>query len=436
MVDVFQLPFVQRGLAEILVLALGAGVIGTWIVLRGLAFYAHAVGTAAFPGLVLADGIGFSATLGAAGTGLLVALGVGVLARREGAADRYDSLTALVLVGALATGVILASDVFHSGANVETLLFGSLLLVDGHDIAFAAVASGASLLGAFLLHTRWLLTGFDARTAPALGARSAVPDAVLLGLVALLAVAALATLGALLATAVLVVPAATTRLLCSRLWPWQVATVALVAAEGTVGLYLSVEANAPPGAAIAVLSSGVFAVVAIGRVLWTRRGAGSRRRTRPVLAVLALLGLGVAGCGSGDDSAGARPGALQVVATTTQVADLVRNVGGNDVRVSQLLRPNTDPHEYEPRPQDVLRTAAAELVFASGDGLDRWIADVVDQGGGSVRTVDLASALPGQLPGDTSGPEASAHDPHWWHDPRNAAAAVREISTALQAAAP
>ena len=128
MLDPFSLPFVQRGIVEIVVLAVGAGLIGTWIVLRGLAFFSHAVGTAAFPGLVLADGLGFSAHLGAAGAAALVAAAVGWLSRHE--RDRYDSLTALVLVAALALGVILASDVFHSGANVETLLFGSLLTID------------------------------------------------------------------------------------------------------------------------------------------------------------------------------------------------------------------------------------------------------------------------------------------------------------------
>src|SRR5215211_5384278 len=125
MLDPFQLVFVQRGVLEIAALSIAAGLIGTWIVLRGLAFYAHAVGTAAFPGLVLADGLGFAAVLGAGATAALVAIAVGLLARREGARDRYDSLTALVLVAALALGVILASDVFHSAGSVETLLFGS-----------------------------------------------------------------------------------------------------------------------------------------------------------------------------------------------------------------------------------------------------------------------------------------------------------------------
>src|SRR4029079_1913142 len=112
MLEPFTLPFVQRGLVEVVALALAAGLLGTWIVLRGLAFYSHAVGTAAFPGLVLADGLAFPAGLGDCAAALVCAVGVERLGRtpRSG----HDSLTALVLVAALALGVILASDVFHS----------------------------------------------------------------------------------------------------------------------------------------------------------------------------------------------------------------------------------------------------------------------------------------------------------------------------------
>lgn len=273
MLDPFTLPFFQRGVAEVLVLAVGAGVVGTWIVLRGLAFFAHAVGTATFPGLVLAQGLGIAGALGAGATGAVVAVGVGLLARRGGEGE-HDALTALVLVAALATGVVLASDVFAASGNVESLLFGSLLVVGGADIALAAVASAVALVLALVLEQRWLVTGFDPGSARALGARSVLPDVALLGVIALLAVSALATLGSLLATALLVVPAATTRLVCTRLRPWQLATVALVALEGVVGLWLALQANAPPGAAIAVLSGTVFAGVAVARALaWRRRAA-------------------------------------------------------------------------------------------------------------------------------------------------------------------
>src|SRR3954451_16667060 len=165
MLDPFQLVFVQRGVLELAVLSVAAGLIGTWIVLRGLAFYGHAVGTAAFPGPVLADGLGFSAHLGAGGAAIGLAGSVGWLSRREH--ERYDVATALVLVAALAAGVILASDVFHSGSNVETLLFGSLLAIDSSDVWFAAAATGIVLAATVALEQRWLVASFDPAAAGA-----------------------------------------------------------------------------------------------------------------------------------------------------------------------------------------------------------------------------------------------------------------------------
>ncbi|MGZ8634808.1 MAG: metal ABC transporter solute-binding protein, Zn/Mn family, partial [Solirubrobacteraceae bacterium] len=427
MLEPFQLPFVQHGIVEVLILAVAGGLVGTWIVLRGLAFYAHAVGTAAFPGLVLADGLGFAAVLGAGATAALVAIAVGLLVRREGAHDRYDSLTALVLVAALAVGVILASDVFHSAGSVETLLFGSLLLVDGGDYALAAASAVLVVASGLVLEQRWLAAGFDPGSARALGARSALPDIVLLALVALVAVAALSTLGALLATALLVVPAATTRLVCSRLRRWQVATVGLVAVEGIAGLWLSVQVNAPPGPAIAVLSGAVFVAVATGRVLAARR---------PAVAALAAVALAALAAGCATDTGSAAPGQAKVVATTTQIGDFARAVGGDRAKVVQLLKPNTDPHDYEPRPSDVLETAGANVVLVNGDNLDRWMGDVVKQAGGSPTVVDLGERVPVKVPGESKGPEAARYDPHWWHDPRNPQAAVTAIRDALTKANP
>src|SRR5438309_4535571 len=164
----FQLAFVQRGLLEVVLLSVGAGLLGTWVLLRGLAFYAHAVGTAAFPGLVLADGLGFAAPLGALTAALTFAAFLGFLAARR--RSGYDSLTALVLAGALALGIILASDVFHSGAHVETLLFGSLLVVGNGDVALAAAVSVLAIGGTWALGQRWLAQGFDRDGATALGA--------------------------------------------------------------------------------------------------------------------------------------------------------------------------------------------------------------------------------------------------------------------------
>jgi ABC-type Zn uptake system ZnuABC Zn-binding protein ZnuA len=116
-----------------------------------------------------------------------------------------------------------------------------------------------------------------------------------------------------------------------------------------------------------------------------------------------------------------------VVATTTQIADFVRQVGGSAIDVDQIIQPNTDAHEYEPRPSDVENAAGANIVFANGDNLDSWIGKVVDESGSGATVVDLGADVPVKVPGESSGPEASKYDPHWWHDPRNAEAAVRVI---------
>lgn len=426
MLEPFQLPFVQRGLIEVLILAIPAGLLGTWIVLRGLAFFSHAVGTAAFPGLVLADGLGFAAPLGAFGAAVVFGSATSLLSRRD--EGGRDSAVAIVLVGCLAAGVILASDVFGSGSNVETLLFGSLLLVGGGDIALAAVAAGATVAASLLLGHRWLAVGFDPGAAGTLRAGGRLLDVTLLGLIALATTAALSTIGALLVAALFVVPALTARLFVERMRTWQLASIALVALEGTLGLWLSVKTDAPPGATIAVVAGAVFALAAGLRALARAPGA-------PVLAAagLAAAALLAAGCGGGS---GGGDGQLQVVATTTQVGDFVREVGGDAVSVDQILEPNTDPHEYEPRPSDVVAVAEAKLVFASGDDLDSWIDQVVSDSGSDARVVDLGAVVPGRLPGEESGEEESRYDPHWWHDPRNAEAAVGEIERRLAAADP
>ena len=184
--------------------------------------------------------------------------------------------------------------------------------------------------------------------------------------------------------------------------------------------------DAPPGATIATLSGAVFALAAAARAL-------PRPGRRASLAAVAALALVAAGCG---DSGSGDSGQLKVVATTTQIGDFVREVGGDAVEVDQILQPNTDAHEYEPRPSDVEGAVGADLVFASGDDLDPWIDEVVSESGSDASIVDLGATVPIKLPGETSGAEASRYDAHWWHDPRNAEAAVEEIRDSLLEAEP
>ena len=152
-------------------------------------------------------------------------------------------------------------------------------------------------------------------------------------------------------------------------------------------------------------------------------------RSTPIPGVTVLLAAlaGLAACGDEEQEGGGA--SLRVVATTTQVADMARAVGGPRVHVRGLLSPNADPHDYEPRPSDARALARAEVVFRSGGELDGWLAGLVESAGGDVRTVTVADALPSRARGGDD-------DPHWWHDPRSARAAARAMAGELGRADP
>ena len=269
--DLVELPFMRTALIELALLGVAGGLLGAWIVLRRLAFFAHAVGTATFPGLVVADATGFSATL----AGLAVALGFAGGVERLGSDRRGggapapgrghgDVATALALVFALALGVVLASDVYASGAAVDRLLFGTALGLDDADLWIAAGAAALALAATLLLGRAWTAVGFDAPGAGTLGVPLRMADLLLLGLIAVAAVAALPAVGALLVASLFVVPAATARLLTAGVGSLLVASVAIAVAQGALGLYVSLWLDVPPGPAVAVVGSAAYALAALG----------------------------------------------------------------------------------------------------------------------------------------------------------------------------
>lgn len=165
-------------------------------------------------------------------------------------------------------------------------------------------------------------------------------------------------------------------------------------------------------------------------------------RTRRVFlaAGLALL-LGAAGCGGagagpgpGDPRAGGRE-ALRVVATTTQVADFARAVGGDRIALTQILKPNVDPHDYEPSPADLVALARADVVVRNGVGLDRWFDQALRSAESAATVVDASRGIRIRR-GDPRDGARRAGDPHVWHDPRNAGLMVATIARAFTAADP
>lgn len=272
MLEPFQLPSMQRAAIEIALLAPLAGLLGAQIVLRRLAFYGHSVGAAAFPGVVVAGPAGIPVWLGA----LAAAGGFAAMLerlRRPPGAVATDAATALLLVAALAVGVLLASDVFHTDAEAERALFGSLLAIGPEQLRFSTVALALTLLAALRFRPAWLAGGFDPASSRSLG----LPAGADLALVVVIAVAAVASIdaaGSLLVAAILVVPAATVRPFAHSVATLELSAGALALLEGIGGLLIAFHLDVPPGAAIAVLGGVAFTLALVLRALGASRAAG------------------------------------------------------------------------------------------------------------------------------------------------------------------
>jgi ABC-type Zn uptake system ZnuABC Zn-binding protein ZnuA len=155
-------------------------------------------------------------------------------------------------------------------------------------------------------------------------------------------------------------------------------------------------------------------------------------RERWIVLVACLAAVLPAGCAGHDrPSGGAGHGkALEVVATTTQVADFTRNVGGDWVRVTGLIKPNVDAHDFEPSPADLDAIAKADLVVKNGVGLEEWLADIIKSSGFQGQVVDASQGVAIRTV------EGEGPDPHIWQNPRNAQIMVANIERGLAQAEP
>jgi len=154
--------------------------------------------------------------------------------------------------------------------------------------------------------------------------------------------------------------------------------------------------------------------------------------TKPASLTLIAAGLLAGGCGSEDSPGAAADEQVKVVATTMQLQDFARQVGGERVRVAGVLGPDDEPHEYEPTPENADAISDAEVVLENGANLDEWLDDLLANAGGDAPRV-VASEGVDLLPTDEEG---FPGDPHVWHDPANAKQMVDNVAAGLVEADP
>jgi ABC-type Mn2+/Zn2+ transport system permease subunit len=253
-------PFMIRGLVAVVMVGIVCATVGTYVVLRGMAFFGDALAHAILPGVA----VGYLVSGGARGpvfwwglgTAVLTAIGIGAVGK--GAQVKQDAAIGIIFAGMFALGIALISTVRSYAVDLAHFLFGDVLGVSQGDLWLTGILGGVVLLTILVLYKEFLVLSFDPVLAVTLRLPSTLLHYLLLVLIAITIVVSLQTVGVALMVAMLVTPAATAYLLTHRL-PIMMALAALVGAlSGIVGLYLSYYVSVASGAAIVLVCTAFF----------------------------------------------------------------------------------------------------------------------------------------------------------------------------------
>lgn len=261
--DPLRFPFMTRGLLAAVMVGIVCAVVGTLVVLRGMAFFGDALSHTILPGVaagyLVSGGTGGHLFWWSLGTAILSALGIGVITR--GARLKEDTAIGIVFAGMFALGIALISSVRSFAVDLSHFLFGNVLGVSDGDLLLMAIFGMLVLLVIGLLYYPLVTIAFDEAHATTIRLPVHTLNALLLVLIAVTIVVSLQTVGVALMMAMLITPAATAFLLTRRL-PIMMALAALIGAgSGITGLYSSYYFSIASGAAIVLVCTAIFLFV-------------------------------------------------------------------------------------------------------------------------------------------------------------------------------
>jgi len=248
--------FMQRGLLASVIVGVLCAVMGTYVVLRGMAFLGDAMAHAILPGVAVAYLFGGNLLLGAGAAAILVALSIGFFSRQGDVKE--DTAIGILFAAALSLGVAMISTMQTYAVDLSHILFGNVLGVSSADLWMIAIISLVILLMVGLFYKPFLVISFDPVLAATLRLPAELLRNLMLVLLALTVVVSLQTVGVSLAAAMLVTPAATAYLLTRRLGPMMLVSAAIGAISSVIGLYLSYYFNIVSGSAIVLTATVLF----------------------------------------------------------------------------------------------------------------------------------------------------------------------------------
>lgn len=252
-------PIFIRALVAAVLVGTVCSVVGTYVVLRGLAFIGDAIGHAAFPGVVVAFLLQAPFYLGAAVAAVATALSIGFVTRRT--TLRADTAIGVLFAGTFALGIFLFSAIRGYVADLFSFLVGNILFISFTDLIGLLALGGLVLAAVAVLWKELLYATFDPLGAAASGLPVGWLEYVLLVLVALTIVVSVQAVGIILVVAMLVTPAAAAQLLTTRFARLMALAVAFGVGGAVAGLYLSYWLDVASGASIVLVETALFLTV-------------------------------------------------------------------------------------------------------------------------------------------------------------------------------
>ncbi|NBJ69519.1 MULTISPECIES: metal ABC transporter permease [Clostridia] len=255
--DMMNYEFLQKALITSIVVGIICGVIGSFIVLRGMALMGDAVSHAVLPGVAISYMLGINYFYGAVLTGILSAIGIGIISQNSRV--KNDSSIGIVFSAAFAFGIILIT-LAQSATDLTQILFGNVLSVRSSDMWLTIIVGVVVLLSVLLFYKEFLVSSFDETMAAAYGLKVRMIHYAIMVLLTLVTVASLQTVGVILVISMLITPAATAYLLTNRMSVMIFMAAFFGALSAIIGLYFSFTYNLPSGPVIALATTAMFLV--------------------------------------------------------------------------------------------------------------------------------------------------------------------------------
>lgn len=424
--------FLQNALITSVAIGMVAGVIGCFIILRGMSLMGDAISHAVLPGVALSYILGINFFIGAIIFGLLASVLITYISQNS--VIKSDTAIGITFSSFLALGVILIG-VANSSTDLFHILFGNVLAVQDIDKWITLIITAVVLITIVIFFRPLLITSFDPMMAKAYGMKVEIYHYLLMGLLTLVAVTAMQSVGTILIVAMLVTPAATAYLFTKRLSHMMILSSILGGLSSVIGLFVGYSFNIAAGSSIVLTAALMFV---LGFLLSPKQRAKFGNKNWGIAAgLLALVTGGIFLYSSSHQEQTDEK--LNVVVTNSILKDITENIAGDEINLHSIVPVGRDPHEYDPLPEDIQKATDADVLFYNGLNLETggnaWFTKLMSNAN-KVDNQDYFAVSDGVEILYLEGEEAGKEDPHAWLNLENGMIYAQNIAQQLIAKDP